>query len=247
MYGWRGRLGLILGTPNTVCEPEFARMVPDGVSVHGARMLVGPGGGRPVPLYNDPEVMKATEAEAARLAYTLSALLPSIVIFTHTVASMGTGPEFDQKLTETMARESRLPALTTATAIVLALKALGAKRIGLADPFPRPELSQIVKDYLEHPSLGFQVVNAASARGRDPNFITNLPPTVAYQTGRQADHPEADAILLAANVWRTIEAIEPLEQDLKKPVVSANQATVWAALKRIGESGVSGYGALFSQ
>jgi arylmalonate decarboxylase len=144
-----------------------------------------------------------------------------------------------------MAREAGLPALTTATAIVLALKALGARRVAVADPFPRPELSQIIKDYLEHPALGFTVVNAVSARGRDPNFITNLPPTVAYEFGRQADCAQAEVILLAANVWRTIEAIEPLEQDLKKPVVSANQATVWAALKRIGVSGANGYGSLF--
>jgi maleate cis-trans isomerase len=246
MYGWRGRLGLILGTPNTVCEPEFARMAPEGVSVHGARMDVGPGAGRPVPVYNAPEVMRETEAEAARLSHTLKAILPDIIIFTHTVASMGDGPDFDRRLTEVMEAQSGCRALTTATAIVEALHALGAQRVAIADPFPMPELGRIVRDFLEHPGVGFTVVNAVSAQGKDPNFITNLPPSVAYQFGRRADCADADVVLLAANVWRTIESIELLEQDLKKPVISANQATLWAALKRIGVAGGAGYGSLFN-
>jgi maleate cis-trans isomerase len=247
MYGWRGRLGLILGTPNTVCEPEFARMVPEGVSVHGARMDAGPGDGRPVPDYDSPEAMQETEAEVNRLSWTLKALQPDIVIFTHTVASMGDSPAYDRRITGVMAERAGRPALTSATAIVEALRALGVKRIGVADPFPKPRLSQIVKNYLEHPESGFETVQWANARGTDPNFITNMPPTVAYRFGRQADHPQAEAIVLAANVWRTIEVIEPLEQDLGKPVISANQATVWAALKRIGVGGVAGWGSLFSR
>jgi maleate isomerase len=246
MYGWRGRLGLILGTPNTVCEPEFARMVPEGVSVHGARMDAGPGDGRPVPEYDSPETMHETEGEVHRLAWTLKALQPSIIVFTHTVASMGDGPAFDRRITEVMAERSGRPALTSATALVEALRVLGVHKVAAADPFPRPALGQIVRRYLEHAESGFEVVNDATARGKDPNFITNMPPGVAYQVGRQADHPQAEAIVLAGNVWRTMEIIEPLEQDLGKPVISANQATVWAALKRLGIGGVTGFGSLFS-
>jgi maleate cis-trans isomerase len=31
-----------------------------------------------------------------------------------------------------------------------------------------------------------------------------------------------------------IEAINDLEQDLAKPVISSNQATLWACLKKLG-------------
>ncbi len=242
MYGWRGRLGLILGLPNTVCEPEFNKMVPDGVSVNGARMAV-----HPVANYSDPDVMKDIEEEVGRLSSTLSVVKPDIVIFTHNAASMAAGLEFDDKLTRLMAKEAGCPGLTAASAIVQALNEVGAKKIAMADPFPRPDLSQIVKDFLEQPALGFQVVNEVSVRGESPNFITSMPPTVAYQFGKKADHPDAEAILLAANVWRTIEVIEALEQDLGKPVISANQASVWAALKIIGVAGIQGYGSLFSR
>ncbi len=32
MYGWRGRIGLMVPTGNSVMEPEFQRMAPDGVT-----------------------------------------------------------------------------------------------------------------------------------------------------------------------------------------------------------------------
>ena len=37
MYGWRGRIAIIVGKRNAVCEPEFSKMVPTGVSVYAAR------------------------------------------------------------------------------------------------------------------------------------------------------------------------------------------------------------------
>ena len=142
--------------------------------------------------------------------------------------------EFNRRLTETMASRAGCPALTAGSAVVQALRAVGAEKIGLADPFPKPFLTQIVRDHLQHPEVGFKVVKEATARGANPHVITNLSPTVAYRIGREADHPEADTILLSANVWRTLEIIEPLERNLGKPVIAANQATVWAALKMIG-------------
>ena len=38
MYGWRGRIGLLVPAANTVVEPETARMVPEGVGVYATRL-----------------------------------------------------------------------------------------------------------------------------------------------------------------------------------------------------------------
>ena len=38
MYGWRGRIGLMVPTGNSVMEPEFQRMAPDGVTTHANRV-----------------------------------------------------------------------------------------------------------------------------------------------------------------------------------------------------------------
>jgi len=41
MYGWRARIALILAHSNTVMEPEFGRLAPEGVSVHTSRVRIG--------------------------------------------------------------------------------------------------------------------------------------------------------------------------------------------------------------
>ena len=40
MYGWRGRIGLLVPSTNFAVEPEFNRAVPEGVSIHAARCVL---------------------------------------------------------------------------------------------------------------------------------------------------------------------------------------------------------------
>jgi maleate isomerase len=40
MYGWRARIGLLIPSVNATVEPEFNRFLPEGVSVHVARMVI---------------------------------------------------------------------------------------------------------------------------------------------------------------------------------------------------------------
>ena len=164
MYGWRGRIAIIVGKRNAVCEPEFNKMAPTGVSVHAARTgsyttAVDPSETREkieeVAIYHDPEVMERVEKTASRLSSNLSGLQPSVVVFTHHAASMAS-VEFNRRLTETMASRAGCPALTAGSAVVQALRAVGAEKIGLADPFPKPFLTQIVRDHLQHPEVGLQ-------------------------------------------------------------------------------------------
>ena len=53
MYGWRGRIGLLVPSINTTMETEFWRIAPDGVSVHSARIS----GGR----HGTPEELRSME------------------------------------------------------------------------------------------------------------------------------------------------------------------------------------------
>ncbi|RLG84523.1 MAG: maleate cis-trans isomerase, partial [Thermoprotei archaeon] len=64
MFGWRGRIGLVVPSSNTTMESEFWSYVPRGVSIHSAR----------VPLREvTPEALRAmvrSAVEAARLLAT---------------------------------------------------------------------------------------------------------------------------------------------------------------------------------
>jgi maleate isomerase len=55
----------------------------------------------------------------------------------------------------------------------------------------------------------------------------------------------ADGVLIAGTGFRCVGILEALEQDLKRPVISANQASLWHCLRSAGvETRISGYGNL---
>jgi maleate isomerase len=67
--------------------------------------------------------------------------------------------------------------------------------------------------------------------GRD---ITLVPLDRIYRLARQVDTPDSDGVYIACTGFRSLEIIEDLERDLGKPVISANQATMWDALRLAG-------------
>jgi len=57
----------------------------------------------------------------------------------------------------------------------------------------------------------------------------------------------AEAAVIGGGGFRAIGAIEALEAALGRPVLSANQAAFWYALRLSGvTNGVSGYGRIFA-
>jgi len=69
----------------------------------------------------------------------------------------------------------------------------------------------------------------------------------AYQLGRAADTPTAQAVFLSGTGMPTITILEALERDLGKPAISANSAMMWHALRLAGvRHSISGYGRLLA-
>ena len=68
-----------------------------------------------------------------------------------------------------------------------------------------------------------------------------------YAQIRAACPSTADGVLIAGTGFRCVAILEALEQDLGRPVISANQASLWHGLRSAGvRSGIAGYGNLFS-
>jgi len=62
------------------------------------------------------------------------------------------------------------------------------------------------------------------------------------------EHPAADSILFPSPHWPVIDAIESLEQEFGVNVVTALQAIVWDALRRVGVNDrIEGYGRLLRE
>ena len=66
-----------------------------------------------------------------------------------------------------------------------------------------------------------------------------------YQQVRAACLQEADGVLIAGTGFRCVGILDALERDLQRPVVSANQASLWHCLRLAGvRTPVDGYGNL---
>ena len=65
---------------------------------------------------------------------------------------------------------------------------------------------------------------------------------------REANLPEADAVFISCTNFRSLEVIESLEAELKKPVISSNTSALWKMLRMVGNGAVvPGAGQLFAR
>ena len=155
------------------------------------------------------------------------------VAYACTSASFVRGRAGERRIREAMREAGAAHAVTTSGAIVEALEALGARRVSVATPY-LPELSARLDGFLgEH---GVEVLRH-EALGLDREIWT-VPYSRIAELVRSVDHPDAEAIVVSCTNLPSYDLIAPLERELGKPIVSANQATVWAALRRLGVDAV---------
>ena len=156
-----------------------------------------------------------------------------VVAYACTSASFVGGRAGDAAIRSAMAAAGARDPITTSGAIVEALRALGVGRVAVATPY-LPELSALLDGYLAEHGIT-AVVNASL--GLDSE-IWAVPYGRTAELIRAVDRPDAEAIVLSCTNLPSYGLIAPLERELGKPVVTANQATMWAALGRIGRAPV---------
>jgi len=142
-------------------------------------------------------------------------------------------------------RTRGIPVAITSASAVLALRALGAGRIALVDPpWFSPALTALGIDYFR--GHGFDVTFAVAAGL--PSEQQAINPGQLFEWVRKHAPPRAEAIYLGGNGLRAVGIIQALEEDLRIPVLSANQVLCWHLLRLAGtRAPVAAYGRLFAQ
>jgi maleate isomerase len=223
----RKRIGLMVPSTNTTCEADFQLVVPRDVTVHGQRLwMTNDGAG--------DEAFNRMNAEIESGARYLATAHVDVIVYGCTTGSFFKGPGWDTQMIELIRREAGVPAVATSPSVVEALRALGARRISVATPYPEWN-NRRLRAYLE--AQGFEVLNVdgeprAAASGNQG--INDQDPASVVEFAARACRPEADALLCSCTAWRSVEAVAAIEQRTGKPAVSSNQSTIWSALRALG-------------
>ncbi len=154
----------------------------------------------------------------------------STVAYACTSGSFVSGRAAEAQITKTMLASGATEAVTTSGALVEALQSLGVSRVIVATPYIAA-LSEKLSEFLAE--FDIQALENVSLGLCEEIWNVTYEETAAMI--RAADRPDAEAVVISCTNLPTYDLIAPLEEELGKPVISANQATIWASLKRIGK------------
>jgi maleate isomerase len=215
------RIGLIIPSSNRLTEPQFHSYAPPGVGVHVTRLRMTGQWRKPA-----SELKKSLIEAAAALSDTK----PGVIVFHCTANSMENGLAGEADLVETIQQASGCQTITTAQAIREAFDRFGIKKLVLISPYVEETNAHEIKYLAE---AGFTVIHDVGL-GLESNGYGAVTPDEWIKIVKENTRPDADGYFLSCTNTRMIEAIEELEQQLGKPVINSNQATLWACLEKLG-------------
>jgi maleate isomerase len=247
--GWaRTRIGVLTPHADVVPESEFSAMAPDGISIHAMRVPFGaykPGGTMDRTIANDPVRAFAEPPLVDDAAELLAAAPLHAIVYGFTSSSYVRGAADDAALKTRLETRTRgIPVVIPCAAAVTALTALSAGRLALiSPPWFSAEMDQQGARYFQ--SQGFQLVyNGPASLPSDQQAIE---PNSLYEWVRTHTPKSAEAVFMGGNGFRAIGTIKALEENLNRPILTANQVAFWQALQLSGAvMPVVGYGQIFS-
>ncbi|MEU0576791.1 decarboxylase [Streptomyces griseoincarnatus] len=144
-----------------------------------------------------------------------------------------------------LARAAGMPASSTSFAFVHAIQEIEARRVAVGATYP-DDVAQLFADFLR--AGGAEVTGVRSSGIVTAAEVGTWGEPELFALARAADSPDAEALLLPDTALHTVAHIPALEKELGKPVLTANQVTVWECL-RLADRRVNApeLGALFTR
>ncbi|MFJ3665990.1 aspartate/glutamate racemase family protein [Streptomyces sp. NPDC090106] len=215
-------------------DRELWRWVPDEVSLHLTRTPYVP-----VEVSLDLARLVSEHETLGDAVRTLNAISPEVVAYACTSGSFVGGIAGERAMCEAMTRAGAVPSVTTSGALLEALADLGARRVALVTPYT-VSVTRALEEYVAEAGV---TVTGCAYMGLT-RHIWKVPYREVAVMARRAVRDAADALFISCTNLPTYDVIPQLEAELRLPVLSANQVTMWAALRGMGTRAVGPYQAL---
>lgn len=154
---------------------------------------------------------------------------PDVVLYGCTTAGFLSGPDGDRAMREALSDKLGIPAVTTAYAMVEALRENAIHRPAVVTPYLKPSNDGLIRflkafdiDIATLESLMFTTVEQYNNATEQQVWDIAVP---------TAKHAEADALFVACTQLPTLGILGRLRETCGKPVWGAIQATAWSGRK----------------
>jgi len=225
-YGYRAKIGVIVPPTHTVNEAAWARLIPEGVTMHVTRM----------PLHADTTSLDGRRAlydDIRQACGELAKAGVDVIVYACTAGSMVTPID---TLTDFMLEVTGIAAVATAPSLVFAARVMWLKRIALATPYHDALNDHEVHFFADCGIETLSVLGLGIGVGGAHEYsrIARTPMATVYEHCLAVDVPAAKGLIVSCTDLATLEALPRLEAVLGKPVISSNLATLWRALRQAG-------------
>ncbi|MEV5962640.1 Asp/Glu racemase [Kribbella sp. NPDC051952] len=205
-------------------DRELWRWVPDDVTLHLTRTPYAPLAATvEMALHiSDPTLI-------ARSTTDVLPVSPLAVAYACTFGSFVGGLAGEAALVDAMVGAGAPAAVTTSGALLMALRHLGLNRIATVTPYTN-DLTAGLTTFLAEADI--EVV-ATAGLGLIAQ-IWAVPYETTVELVRSVDTDDAEAVFISCTNLPTYDVIAGLEATIGKPVLTANQVTIWSALALTG-------------
>ena len=205
-------------------DRELWRWTPPELSLYLTRLPFAA-----MPMTLDLAITLSAREAMTQACRAISVPGPVAVAYACTSGSFVNGAAAADTLVGDMVAGGVPAATTTSGALVESLAHLDARRVAVVTPYIESVTTRLV-DFLGEHAVGVVSTVDLGLISR----IWEVSPRELVAAVRAADRPDADAVFISCTNLAAYDIIAPLERALGKPVLSANQVTMWSLIHAAG-------------
>lgn len=239
--GWRCKFAVVAPSTNTIVQPDFDDLRPEGVTNHFGRIHIPN-----MPVSNDEDFLALVDAIDGALNAAVDRCLtcaPDHLIMGVSALMFWNGREASEQRMKALSDYCGLDVTAGSFACEAALNVRRAKRIAVLSPYQPVSDTNVTRFFFD---CGFAVVRFRGLRCSSPIAIAEVSEDELRGHLLDLDGDDIDALVqVGTNLSMMRLAIE-MEETLGKPVIAINSATYWQALRKMAiDDRFAGHGPLF--
>jgi maleate isomerase len=241
VLGYRAKFGVLGPSTNTIVEPDYYMMAPQGVTLHFSRIYIADQS-----MGNDEQFERLMEQIRASIEVAVREVVtcePTSIIMGMSSETFWGGKDGNVAFIERVRSWSGgLEVVTGADACNRALNIFGARRLGIVTPYQPVGDGQVRRYFAD---CGYDIVALEGLKCPTAVSIARVTEDELRSAILAVNKPDVDAIVQCGTNLSMVRLADEAERWLGKPVIAINAATFWHALRstRIYDH-MRGYGTL---